>query len=125
TYNDNYSIQVFLQSVNPDGLLIKNDINKEELITAIKTVLNNTPYYSKSVLNIIRKQISSDYMLDIIDRQLLYELANGTKMNKLPKIISMSLAGLEKRKRNLKALFDIPDEDDRALLQIARTKGFI
>jgi hypothetical protein len=64
-------------------------------------------------------------MLDIIDRQLLYELANGTKMNKLPKIISMSLAGLEKRKRNLKALFDIPDEDDRALLQIARTKGFI
>lgn len=125
TYNDNYRILVFLQSVKPDGLLIKNDINKEELITAIKTVLNNTPYYSKTVLNVMQKLISGDYMLDKIDRQLLHELSNGTKMNELPKLIPMSLAGLEKRKRNLKVIFDIPDEDDRALLQIARTKGFI
>ena len=125
TYNDNYRIQIFLQSVNPDGLLIKNDINKEELITAIKTVLNNAPYYSKTVLNVMRNQISGDYMLDKIDRQLLHELSKGTKMNEIPKIISMSLAGLEKRKRNLKVIFDIPDKDDRALLQIARTKGFI
>ena len=125
TYNDNYRIQIFLQSVNPDGLLIKNDINKEELITAIKTVLSNPPYYSKTVLNVMRKQITGDYMLDKIDRQLLHELSKGTKMNELPNIIPMSLAGLEKRKRNLKVIFNIPDEDDRVLLQIARTKGFI
>lgn len=125
TYNDNYRIHGFFQSVNPDGLLIKNDINKEELITAIKTVLSNPPYYSKTVLNVMRKQITGDYMLDKIDRQLLHELSKGTKMNELPNIISMSLAGLEKRKRNLKVIFNISDEDDRALLQIARTKGFI
>ena len=125
TYNDNYRIQCFLQSVKPDGLLIKNDINKEELITAIKTVLSNPPYYSKTVLNVMRKQITGDYMLDKIDRQLLHELSKGTKMNELPNIIPMSLAGLEKRKRNLKVIFNIPDEDDRVLLQIARTKGFI
>lgn len=125
TYNDNYRIQIFLQSVNPDGLLIKNDINKEELITAIKTVLSNPPYYSKTVLNVMHKQITGDYMLDKIDRQLLHELSKGTKMNELPNIIPMSLAGLEKRKRNLKVIFNIPDEDDRVLLQIARTKGFI
>jgi len=125
TYNDNYRIQCFLQSVKPDGLLIKNDINKEELITAIKTVLSNPPYYSKTVLKLMQKLISSDYTLDKIDRQLLYELSNGTKMNELPSIIPLSLNGLEKRKRKLKEIFDIPDKDDRLLIQIARTKGFI
>ncbi|MCM2301320.1 MAG: response regulator [Flavobacteriaceae bacterium] len=125
TYNDNYRIQCFLQRVNPDGLLIKNDINKEELIIAIKAVLSNPPYYSKTVLKVMQKLISSDYSLDKIDRQLLYELSNGAKMNELPAIIPMSLNGLEKRKRKLKEIFDIPDKDDRLLIQIARTKGFI
>ncbi len=125
TYNDNYRIQCFLQRVKPDGLLIKNDINKEELITAIKTVLSNPPYYSKTVLKLMQKLISSDYTLDKIDRQLLYELSNGTKMNELPSIIPLSLNGLEKRKRKLKEIFEIPDKDDRLLIQIARTKGFI
>lgn len=125
TYNDNYRIQCFLQSVKPDGLLIKNDINKEELITAIKTVLCNPPYFSRTVLKLMQKLISSDYTLDKIDRQLLYELSNGTKMNELPAIIPLSLNGLEKRKRKLKEIFDIPDKDDRLLIQIARTKGFI
>ncbi len=125
TFNDNYRIQVILKNVNPDGFLIKNDINKEELVTSIKTVLNNTPYYSKSVLELFRKQSSIDYKLDKIDRQLLYEMSIGTKMKELPNILPMSMAGIEKRKKHLKALFEVEEKDDRALVLKAKEKGFI
>jgi len=125
TFNDNYRIQVILQTLNPEGFLIKNDINKEELVTSIKSILNDTPYYSKSVLELFRKQLSTDYRLDKIDRQLLYEMSIGTKMKDLPNIIPMSMAGLEKRKKHLKVLFKVQDNDDRELILKAKEKGFI
>ena len=125
TFNDNYRIQVILKNVNPDGFLIKNDVNKEELVTSIKTILEDTPYYSKSVLELFRKQSSIDYKLDKIDRQLLYEMSIGTKMKDLPKIIPMSMTGLEKRKKHLKVLFEVKENDDRELILKAKEKGFI
>lgn len=125
TFNDNYRIQVILKNVNPDGFLIKNDIDKDELVASIKSILDNTPHYSKSVLELFRKQNSIDYRLDKIDRQLLYEMSIGTKMKDLPKIIPMSMAGLEKRKKNLKELFKVQDNDDRELILKAKEKGFI
>lgn len=125
TFNDNYRIQVILKNVNPDGFLIKNDVNKNELVSSIKSILAETPYYSKSVLELFRKQSSSDYKLDKIDRQLLYEMSIGTKMKDLPKIIPMSMTGLEKRKKQLKVLFEVKDNDDRELILKAKEKGFI
>ena len=125
TFNDNYRIQVILKNVNPDGFLIKNDVNKEELVNSIKSILADTPYYSKSVLELFRKQSSIDYKLDKIDRQLLYEMSIGTKMKDLPKIIPMSMTGLEKRKKHLKVLFEVKENDDRELILKAKEKGFI
>ncbi|MHB1108582.1 MAG: response regulator, partial [Lutibacter sp.] len=39
TFNDNYRVQNILKNVNPDGFLIKNDIDTDELVEAIKTVI--------------------------------------------------------------------------------------
>ena len=125
TFNDNYRIQAILKNVNPDGFLIKNDVNKDELVFAIKTVLDESPYYSKSVLELFRKQASIDYKIDKIDRQLLYEMSIGTKMKDLPNIIPMSMSGLERRKKQLKKLFEVKDNDDRELILKAKEKGFI
>ncbi|MEX1383406.1 response regulator [Lutibacter sp.] len=125
TFNDNYRIQAILKNVNPDGFLIKNDVNKEELVFAIKTLLDGSPYYSKSVLELFRKQASIDYKIDKIDRQLLYEMSIGTKMKDLPGIIPMSMPGLERRKKQLKKLFEVKDNDDRELILKAKEKGFI
>ncbi len=125
TYNDNYRVQNILKKVNPDGFLIKNDINTEELLVAIKNVITDPPYYSKSVLKLLRKQAASEFLLDEIDRQLLYEMSIGTKMKDLPDIIPRSMAGIEKRKRHLRDTFNIQENDDRGLILMAKEKGFI
>lgn len=114
-----------LNKLNPDGFLIKSDISFTEIIIALKSVLENNPYYSKSILKLIRKQISSGLLIDKIDRQLLYEISIGTKMKNLPQILPMSMAGIERRKRLLKNLFNIPNEEDKKLIEIAKENGFL
>lgn len=125
TFNDNYRVHTILNNINPDGFLVKNDITPEELVNAIKMVLTDPPYYSSTVLKLLRKQVSSEYSLDKIDRQLLHELSKGTRMKELPTVLPMSMAGIEKRKRQLKEIFNVADMSDKEMLEIAKEKGFI
>ena len=71
------------------------------------TVINQPPFYSKTVLQLLRKTASNNYLIDEIDRRLLYEISIGTRMNELPDVINLSKAALEKRKRNLKEVFKV------------------
>lgn len=125
TFDDNYRIHSIFKSINPDGFLIKNDITPEDLVAAIESIVLDPPYYSKTVIKLLRKQVSNDFLLDNIDRRLLYELSKGTKMKSLPDILPLSIAGIEKRKRNLKEIFNVKGTDDRELLYMAKEKGFI
>jgi hypothetical protein len=56
---------------------------------------------------------------------MLYELSLGTRMKDLPNIVPLSIAGIEKRKRILKEVFDVEDQGDKALIMKARELGFI
>jgi len=125
TFNDNYSVHSIFKNINPDGFLVKNDITPVELVQAIKEVLNDPPYYSKTIMKLLRNEVSNDYLLDDIDRRILHELSIGTKTKDLPVLVPLSLAGIEKRKRLLKQIFDIDGSDDRELILISKEKGFI
>lgn len=125
TFNDNYRLHNILQSLNPEGFLVKNDINPKELLSAIENVLAGSPYYSKTVLNLLRKQVGSDIYLDEVDRKMLYELSIGAKLKDLSDLLPLSTAGIEKRRRNLKKMFGISGAEDRDLVKVAREKGFL
>lgn len=125
TFNDNYRIHSILKSVDPDGFLVKNDLTPDELENAIKILMDNPPFYSKTVLHMLRKQISDDALLDNTDRRLLYEISIGTKMKDMPGLLPLSKAGIERRKRNLKVIFDVENGSDRDLVNQAKDRGFI
>lgn len=125
TYNDNFRINSIFKTINPEGFLVKNDLNPDELIMVINVVLKDIPYYSKSVLELMRKKISNEIVIDAIDRKLLYELSMGSKMSELPEVIPLSIGSLEKRKRTLKEIFGVGDKTDKELLKVAAEKGFI
>jgi len=125
TYDNNYRIQNIFKSVNPEGFLVKTDITSQELVSAIQTVLNNAPYYSKTITQLLKKQSFNTILLDKIDRKILYELSVGTKMKDLPDMLPLTLAGIEKRKRRLLHIFEVKPHDDKILLLKAKKKGFI
>lgn len=125
TYSDNYRIHNIIKSVNPEGFLIKNDLDPDRLLKAIVAVLDGKLYFTESVLEVLRNNVSSDFVLDSTDRRILYELSIGTKMKDIPNVLPLSIAGIEKRKRNLKVIFNIKKNSDKDLIQLAKKKGFI
>ena len=123
--NDNYRIHNVIKSLNPESFLTKSDLTSDEFKNAIKNVANNIPYYSKTVLKLLRKEVSSSFIIDTIDRQILYELSIGSKMKDMPNYIPLSAASIEKRKRHLKKVFNVKDKGDRELILVAKEKGYI
>ncbi|MFL0087526.1 DNA-binding response regulator, partial [Tenacibaculum maritimum] len=67
----------------------------------------------------------ADYIIDDLDRKILYELSIGTKMKNLPDVVPLSITAIERRKREIKKMFSISSLDDRDLILTAREKGFI
>ncbi|WP_428742801.1 response regulator [Tenacibaculum sp.] len=125
TFNDNYRVHSILKNIDPDGFLVKNDITPLELVTAIQEVLNDPPYYSKTIAKLLRNEVTNDYLIDDIDRKIIYELSIGTRMKDLPDVVPLSITAIEKRKRQMKQMFGINNSDDKDLILIARDKGFI
>lgn len=125
SFSDNYRINSILKSVDPDGYLVKTDIDPKTLEDAIKTIINGTPYYSAKVLAAIRKKMSTDIVLDEKDKKILYHLSIGTKTKDLENHVQLSSSSIENRKRHLKSLFGTENKNDLALILEAKKRGFI
>ncbi|WP_040278297.1 response regulator [Psychroserpens damuponensis] len=125
SHNNNYRLNNILKSINPEGFLIKSDIDYSKLITAINAILNDEPFYSKAIMQLVRRHISNDFVLDQLDRQLIFHISKGSKMKELAEILPLSKSAMEYRKRNLKQLFDIDDGNDRDLILKAEEHGYI
>ncbi|AUP79680.1 response regulator [Flavivirga eckloniae] len=124
-HNNNYRINNIFNSINPEGFLIKSEAGFSNFVDAIKAILNNSPYYTKTVLELLRKSLMNNFNLDETDRQLLYELSKGTKMKDLPNTINLSIGGIERRKRLLKQTFNTTRESDLVLIKAAQEYGFL
>ena len=74
-FNDNYRIHSILKNVNPDGFLVKSDVNSSELVKAFDTINNDPPYYSKSVKQFIRNDMTNRNVIDELDRKILFHLS--------------------------------------------------
>lgn len=124
-FNESFRIHNIIKEINPDGFLIKSDLTSMELADAFQHILTKPPYYSSTVNNYIKKTISSDIYVDDINRKILHLLAQGVKTKSLKDHISLSTSAIEKRKKQLKLLFNVLDGSDETLLENARDKGFI
>ena len=125
SFSDNFRINSILKSVDPDGYLVKTDIDPKTLEDAVKTITLNPPYYSSKALAAIRKKMSSDITLDDKDKKILYHLSVGTKTKDLENHIKLSSSSIENRKRQLKSLFGTENKNDLALILAAKKRGFI
>lgn len=125
TFDSPYRIQTIFKSINPEGFLIKNESTAKIMVKAITDLIEGKLYYSSGVIRVLRKNFANDFIVDDLDRKLLYELSIGTSTSSLSKILPMSKATVDRRKKNLKELFDVTGDDDRELLERARELGFI
>ncbi|WP_306351966.1 DNA-binding response regulator [Flavobacterium sp. '19STA2R22 D10 B1'] len=116
-------ISSIIKTINPNGLIIKNDLTFDELLLAFDKIIKNENYYSQTVVKYISQSMNEDVLIDDLDRQILFHLSRGVKTKNIPLHTSLSLSTVEKRKLNIKELFKVRTDED--LIREAKLRGFI
>lgn len=125
SYNNPFVIDSIFKNVNPEGFLIKSELNNDEFIIAVKNVIDSKSYYSKSILNFLRNAVSNPFSLDSLDKQILYFLSEGIKTKDLCNYIPLSKPGIVKRKQKLRVKLGVETNDDLSLIMFAKQKGIV
>lgn len=125
SYSDNYRINNIFKTVNPDGYMVKSEIDEMSLKTMVETIMNNPPYYTASALAAIRRRMANDFVIDEQDQKILYHLSQGIHTRDIAPLIGSANTTVEARKRQLKAIFDIKNGNDLALIKEAKDRGFL
>jgi DNA-binding NarL/FixJ family response regulator len=118
-------INSILKNINPNGLIIKNDLTFDELLVAFDKILKNDNYYSQTVVKLISQSQNDSFDIDPFDKQILYHLSKGVKTKDIPSYVPLSLSAVEKRKLNLKEMLDVKGSSDVELITEAKHKGLI
>jgi DNA-binding NarL/FixJ family response regulator len=118
-------INNIIKNINPNGLIIKNDLTFDELIFAFDKIINNESYYSQTVIKLVGQAKYNDIELDAFDKQILFHLSKGVKTKDLPQYIPLSLSAIEKRKLNIREILEVKGVSDIDLINEAKTKGVI
>ena len=124
-HNEDSRIHNILQTVNPEGFLIKSDLSSKELVRAFDEIMEGKTYYSTTVNSHFRKMMNNSFSLDKVNLQILYHLSRGVQTKNLGKYINLSLSAIEKRKNHIKELFDIKSSNDEMVIEEARKRGFV
>ena len=124
-YTELLKIKTIISTINPNGLVIKNDLTFDELLFAFDKVINNKIYYSQSVQKMLDLAEKDTIEIDQFDKQILFHLSKGTKLNDIPQYIPISLGAIERRKLNLKELLKIIDGSDVDLIREAKNQGLL
>ena len=95
------------------------------MIFAFDTVIKNKKYYSESVLKMISQAEADTIEIDPLDKQILFHLSKGTKLNDMNQYIPLTLAAIKQRKINLKELLSVEQGSDADLVREAKNKGLL
>jgi len=118
-------INNIIKNINPNGLIIKNDLTFDELIFAFDKIINNESYYSQTVIKLVGQAQYNNIELDAFDKQILFHLSKGVKTKDLPQYIPLSLSAIENRKLNISEILEVIGGSDIDLINEAKTKGVI
>jgi DNA-binding NarL/FixJ family response regulator len=118
-------INNIVEKINPNGLIIKNDLTFDELLKAFDKIIKNENYYSQTVLKLVGQTQFNNIELDVFDKQILFHLSKGIHTDNIPLYVPLTLSAVEKRKLNMKEVLDVLGESDLELVNEAKSKGVI
>ena len=103
-YTELLKIKNIIETINPAGLVIKNDLTFDELLFGFDIVLKDEIYYSHSVIK-MADQINNDFEgIDQFDKLILFHISKGTKTKDIPQYIPISLHAIEQQKSKSKRI---------------------
>ncbi|WP_125718145.1 response regulator [Flavobacterium ustbae] len=122
-YTELLKIKTIIRTIQPNGLIIKNDLTFDELLLAFDRVIKNEKYYSQSVVKMLNQTTHNAIEIDQYDKQILIHLEKRSSIDEMLQNIPISLNAIEKRKKHLKELLKIKNDSDQDLVKEAKSKG--
>lgn len=112
-----------MKKVQPDGLVIKNDVTPENIPEIIESVMSGNGYKSEMVRECIQVILKKDLMVEDNNRQILLYLSKGFKIKELEMVVNLSASTIQKRIIKMKEAFGVADDGN--LVKEAINQGFI
>lgn len=125
SHADSFTLYNLIKKVNPEGVLVKSDFKPAELLLAFGEVLQGETYYSVTVKQSLKTMYAKEIYLDTCNRRIITLLAKGIKTKNLPQHLNLSISAIDKRKAQIKEIFDIEKGTDEDIIREAKNNGFI
>jgi len=122
---DRYRLKSILESLKPEGFLIKTEITENMLVEAVQQVLEQNSFFSPEILNVIKNNYFSNKALDNEQKQFLYLLSIGIASKDIGEHLPWSSSKVEKQKRLLRDKLEVSEKNVFALVHKAKEMGYI
>lgn len=121
---EKFSIYDVIHKNRPDGMMVKSDVDDENLIDCVQYVLNNQCYHSLLVQEALREEINTKGYFDTIDRQIITLLSQGFRNASISDKLNLSPSAVEKRKAKIKDYLNVEGNDEEIIKESKRL-GYI
>ncbi|RTY83125.1 response regulator transcription factor [Flavobacterium sp. ZB4P23] len=114
-----------IKKINPEGFILKNDINALSLVTAYLSIMQGHKFYSATITKVLSQAILKKLNFDAIDCQILELISRGIKTKDMTKHLNLSLSAIEKRKAAIKNKLLKDKRSDKELIEHAIKIGLL
>jgi DNA-binding NarL/FixJ family response regulator len=111
------------KTISPEGLVIKNDLTPDGMISIVETVYNGGTYKSPMAENCIKEIWKKDIMVEDYNRQIIHYLSLGFRVKDLHQVMPISQGAIQKRIVKINSIFEVTDKE--GLLREVKRLGFI
>jgi DNA-binding NarL/FixJ family response regulator len=111
------------KTISPEGLVIKNDLTPDGMISIVETVYNGRTYKSPMAENCIKEIWKKDIMVEDYNRQIIHYLSLGFRVKDLHQVMPISQGAIQKRIVKINSIFEVTDKE--GLLREVKRLGFI
>ena len=125
SHTEAFILYNLIKKLDPEAVLIKSDFKSDDLLNAFTHIMNGGIYYTQTAKQSIKEVGMNHSALDSYDRRIISLLAKGIKTKNLPDHIGLSMSAIDKRKAQIKIIFDVQKGNDEDILREARKKGMV
>lgn len=125
SYSEPLLLYKIYEAVNPNGILIKNELDGNTLHEAISALQGDKTFHSNSVTIGFIKINKYIKKIDETDRDIILLLYQGVKTKYLPEKLNISISTVNHRKKAIKEIFKMENGDDDDIINKAKEIGIL
>lgn len=114
-----------IKKINPEGFILKNDINAQSLLSAYLSIMQGQKFYSATISKVHNENTLKKLNFDAIDCQILELISKKIKTKDMTEHLNLSLSAIEKRKASIKTKILKDKGSDKEIIEQAKKMKLI